>query len=156
MCRKQHWYKKTRRERRVSDTSNVLELLDDLHDAVRVWIDQHGPVVDDRISIVLYAVFCGNLVVGNAGRRQLGADHDIAVVPIRGPFFLHNVGAELRTPIVGNAADNRAAYAANNRTNRAADDRATDRTAYGTGRCIVLSICRERNRQRRDDGTCHD
>jgi len=41
--------------------------------------------------------------------------------------------------------------AANNCTNRAADYCA----AYGTGRGIVLSICRERNRQRRNDGPCH-
>jgi hypothetical protein len=62
---------------------------------------------------------------------------------------------ELRTSIVGNSADNRAAGAANNRTNRAADDRAPDCAAYGTGRSIVLSICRERSCQRRNDGTCH-
>jgi hypothetical protein len=61
----------------------------------------------------------------------------------------------MRTSIVGNSADNRTAHAANNCTNRAADDCAANCAAYGTGRCIVLSICRERNRQRRDDGTCH-
>ena len=117
-----------------------------------VWIHQHSAVVDYRVSIVPYAVFCWHLVIGDAGRRQLSADHDIAVIFVGVPSFLHNVSVELRTPVVGNSADNRAANSANNRTNRSADDCAADCAAYGTGRCIVLSICRERSRQRRNDG----
>ena len=66
-----------------------------------------------------------------------------AVVPVGGPFFLHNVSVELRTSVVGDSADNRAAHAANNCTNRTSDYRAADCAAYGTGRGVVPSICRE-------------
>ena len=48
-----------------------------------------------------------------------------------------------------------AANATNDRTNRAADNCAANRAAYGTGCRIVLSICRERSCQRRDHNACH-
>jgi hypothetical protein len=35
----------------------IASLLDDLHDAMRMRIYEHGAIIDHRVAIVLYAVF---------------------------------------------------------------------------------------------------
>jgi len=50
--------------------------VENLHNTTRRRIDQHCPVVDDRVAIVRRAVLTRHLVVGHALARQGGSDHD--------------------------------------------------------------------------------
>jgi hypothetical protein len=49
-------------------------LIDDLDDATRPRINQHGLVIHNRISVIGRSVLVGNIIVGNARTRQNYAD----------------------------------------------------------------------------------
>src|SRR5829696_5639711 len=97
-------------------------LLDDLHDRVGARIDEHRPVVHDRIAVVANAVLGRDLVIGHAGRRQRRTDADLLGVVIGRYAALDHVVAELRPLLVGQTADDRAADAADDGANRPADN----------------------------------
>src|SRR6187200_3584735 len=133
-------------------TLNALALLDDLHDRVGAGIDEHRPLVDDRIAIVANAVLSRDLVVGHAARRQPGADAHLLGVVVGRYAALDHVAAELGPLLVGDAADDRAADAADDGTDRPADDRPADRAGRGAGRRAALGLRRKRRGKKGDEG----
>src|SRR3954465_1506861 len=76
----------------------------DLNDPMRSRIDQYGAIVDHRIAVMGRTVFAGNLIIGDATARELGADAHFALVAIgRMPPF-HDIAVETRSRVVGNTA----------------------------------------------------
>src|SRR4051812_27267604 len=83
---------------------SMVRSVHDLDDPMRSRIDQHGSIVDDGVAVMSRPIFAGNLVIGNAGARELGADPHFALVAVgRMPPFRH-VAVEARPRVVGNAA----------------------------------------------------
>jgi len=89
---------------------------------MRSRIDQYGSIVDDRVAVLGRTVLAGNLVIGDARVRKLGADAHVALVAIgRMPPF-HDVAVKARPRVVGDANPRGAGSRA---------DRGPDRTADG-------------------------
>src|SRR6202171_3792167 len=80
-------------------------LLDHLNDAARARFDQHGLAVHHGVAIRRGAIGLRHVVIGDAGFRQHTAhDHTILNGVVRHPLA-HDVFAERRPPIDGDAVD---------------------------------------------------
>lgn len=123
--------------RPVGRLSAKVCLLDDLNNAMSSRVDQYGSIVDDRVAILGRPVLPGNLVIGHAASRKLGADaHFILIAIGRMPAF-DDVTMETRPRVFGNAprrgtgsgADRGPYRTADNATDDGASDRAAGSSA---------------------------
>jgi hypothetical protein len=74
-------------------------LIDDLDDATRPRINQHGLVIHNRISVVGRTVLVWNIIVGNARIRQNYADLNRLSIMKRRMVLLDHIVLEARTLI---------------------------------------------------------
>src|SRR3954453_15948184 len=87
----------------------VSPLLDDLDDAMRARIDQHGTIVDHRVAIVAHTVFRRHVIVGDALLGQVRANSDVTLIGIGGVVPFDDITVKARpfidTENAGHAAD---------------------------------------------------
>src|SRR5687768_942753 len=74
-------------------------LVDDLHDATRPGIDQHGLVVHNGIAIIRRTVLGGNVIVGDPSFWQDGPNADGLAIMKRRMVLFDHVVLEARTLI---------------------------------------------------------
>ena len=128
----------------------ILSLFDHLDHPTCAGFDQHRAVVDDGVSVGPHPELAGHGVVANP-RRQDRADGEITLVSERGAMFAHNILTEAGLIVRGKtAADCRARYCANRRSDRPARRRAGRSAADRASRSAyrVLGVRRQRHRQR--------
>ena len=107
-----------------------MTLLDDFDYAARTGVHQNRPIVDDRIAIFSNTIFLRNIIIGDAGFRELSADPYIALITVRRAMLFNYITAEARPLICAqNARD-----AANDPSDRAAND-----SAYRTCRALAFA-----------------
>jgi hypothetical protein len=132
----------------------ALESFDDLNNPVRPRIDQHRPVIHDRVAVVANAVLGGHLVIGHAAGRQDRSDADLLLVSMGGRALLNHVLAEARALIVGQSADDCTTNTADDCSHRSAYDCTADRSGGGScRRASGLSLCREWESEERHGGS---
>src|SRR5205809_2818482 len=71
-------------------------LFDDLHDAARARLHQHGLAVHDRVAIRYDAKRLRHVVIGHAGFRQHAADDHTFGNAVIGHAFAHDIFTKRR------------------------------------------------------------
>lgn len=121
--RRPRYVKLFRRQVRTAARAVVRwSLLDNLNDPVRPRIDQHCPLIHDGVAIVANAVFGGHLIVGDPTGGEFRTNPQFLLVPVGLWALLDDVLPKSGALVIGQAANDRSAYASNYRSNRAADD----------------------------------
>ena len=75
-------FRKGRRTEGGPFVSARLSLLDHFNDAMAAGINQHRPIVDDRVAVFASAVFLRHFVVRHACFRKFGAHPDVALIAV--------------------------------------------------------------------------
>src|ERR1700730_3319751 len=105
----------------------VHDSIDHLDHPACSWIDQNGPLVDDRVAVAGgNAIFAGHPVIGYSGGRQNHPDPRILAVAIRGTVLAYHVVVKARAFIDPQQPADPACNTAHHAT-----DRATNGPAYG-------------------------
>jgi hypothetical protein len=135
----------------------VDDSIDYLNHPACSWIDQNGPLIEDRVAVAGgNAIFPRHLVKDDPGGRQDHSNPRILAVAISGAVFAYHIVVKARRLIDAQQAANSARDTANYAT-----DRTTNGPAYATAfGCATfrtggnaLSLDRERRgKQSRDHG----
>jgi hypothetical protein len=59
-----------------------LGLLDHFDDAMAAGVNQHRPIVDDRVAVFTSALFLRHFVIRHAFFRKFGANPDVALIAV--------------------------------------------------------------------------
>jgi hypothetical protein len=144
--------KATHNERLSLRSNSIAELLYDLDYAPRTGVDQHWPIIDDRIAIFTNAIFLRDVIVGDTRLRKNSAYPYIAFITIRRPVLFDNIMTKARTLV---DAQN-TVYAADDTTDRAADDCPHRSSSPLTITCAAFNAARYtlRRCRKRDNNDC--
>src|SRR6267142_4451584 len=80
-----------------------MPLLHDLNDTTRARLDQHGLAVHHGVAVRRDAKALRHVVIGHAGFRQHAADDHAILNSVIGHAFAHDVFAERRSLVDGDA-----------------------------------------------------
>src|SRR5215210_4049725 len=141
--------------------ASLKRLFDDLDDAVRARVHQHGAIVDHRIAVIAHPVLGRDLVILDAAGRQHGAHADLVLVPVRGTAGGCGVLPEAGLLLVREPAHDGATDTPDDRADRPAHDCTADCPGRGARSRTALSISseregQERNTSRSDENAFHD